>query len=96
MVTNPNKRKITSNENKPRRKQVDTFIMAIKLYPKAQQRREMIRKIILASKNNIQDKYTTLAATKESDEDNTFITEGFNPPDNHGIDLLPIRLRTNP
>lgn len=29
MVTNPNKRKITSNENKPRRKQVDMFIMAV-------------------------------------------------------------------
>lgn len=37
-----------------------------------------------------------MAATKESDEDNKFITKKFNPPDNHGIDLLPIRLHTNP
>ena len=44
MVPNSNKRKIPSNENKLRQKQVDTFIMPIKLFPKAQQRREMIRK----------------------------------------------------
>ena len=56
----------------------------------------MIRKLALASQNNIQDKSTMLAATKESDEDNRFIADGFSPLDNYGIDLLPIRLHTDP
>ena len=56
----------------------------------------MIRKLALASQNNIQDKSTMLAATKESDEDKRFAAEGFSPPNNYGIDLVPIRLPTNP
>ena len=85
----------SNNKNKPRRKQVDMFIRATKPDPEDHHSRKMIRKIALASQNSIQNKSTLLVATKKPDENNKFITKGINPPNNHGIDLVPIKICTN-